>query len=90
MSIYLKIFIKDYVTLNGWFSTLFKFWFIEELVCIEMRGVGDVAPYKQTVFVPVVSTEGGARAAGATLKLVVFHFKSRVWGDIDVIPSPSF
>ena len=43
-----------------------------------MRGVEDVAPYKYHVFVPVVSTEGGARAAGAALSIAVFHLNIRV------------
>ena len=35
-------------------------------------------PTKYYVFVPVVSTEGGARAAGATLIVAVYYLNIRV------------
>ena len=42
------------------------------------RGVVDVAPYNYYVLMPVVSTEGGARAARATLTFSVYHLNIRV------------
>ena len=43
-----------------------------------MRGVVDVAPYNYHVLMPVVSTESGARAARATLVIVVYYLNVRV------------
>ena len=52
-----------------------------------MRGVVDVAPYNYYVLMPVVSTQGGARAARATLIIAVYYLNVRVRADIDVISS---
>ncbi len=56
-----------------------------------MRGVEDVAPYKKpNVFVPVVSTKCGARAARATLLVAIFYLNIRVRADIDVNSPPIY
>ena len=65
-----------------------KLVFVGMLVYVLWRGVEDVAPYNYYVLMPVVSTEGGARAARATLTFAVYHLNVRVRADIDVISSP--
>ena len=64
-----------------------KLVFIGELVYVLWRGVVDVAPYNYYVLMPAQSTEGGARAARATLTFAVYHLNVRVRADIDVISS---
>ena len=61
---------------------------LKKFVCMKCGASGTSPPIKYHVFVPVVSTEGGARAAGATLIVAVYYLNIRVRADIDVISSP--
>ena len=60
------------------------------LVYVLWRVVEGADPYNHYILMPVVSTEGGARAARATLIIAVYYLNVRVRADIDVISSPYF
>ena len=59
-------------------GVIIKLVFIGMLVYVLWRVVVNVAPYNYYVLMPVVSTEGGARAARATLTFAVYHLNVRV------------